>query len=220
MNNVDVLKPFQFRYACKKFNPNKIISEQDFQTLLEVARRSPSSFGFEPWKFLVIEKQTIKDKLAPVAWGAKRSLEGASHFVIILARKQDDVRYGSAYLEHIMTDIQHKPREIIERMSSLFKEWQTKDFTIADSDTSLFDWASKQTYIAMANMMTAAAMMGIDSCPIEGFNREAVENILIEEGVLDPQHFGVSVMVGFGYRDEEQPAKTRQALQDIVQWVK
>ena len=72
----------------------------------------------------------------------------------------------------------------------------------------------------MANMMTAAAMMGIDSCPIEGFNREAVENILIEEGVLDPQHFGVSVMVGFGYRDEEQPAKTRQALQDIVQWVK
>lgn len=177
MNNADVLKPFQFRYACKKFNPNKVISDQDFQTLLEVARLSPSSFGFEPWKFLVIEKQAIKDKLAPVAWGARRSLEGASHFVVILARKQDDVRYGSAYLQHIMKDIQNSPSEVIERKSALFKEWQIQDFAIADSANSLFDWASKQTYIAMANMMTAAAMMGIDSCPIEGFNRAAVENI-------------------------------------------
>lgn len=220
MTHTDVLTPFQFRYACKKFNPNKIINEQDFQTILEVARLSPSSFGFEPWKFLVIERQSIKDKLAPVAWGAQRSLAGASHFVILLARKHNDVRYGSSYLEHIMNDIQKSPREVIERKSALFKEWQIKDFTVAESDRSLFDWASKQTYIALANMMTAAAMMGIDSCPIEGFNRQAVEEILIEEGVLDPQHFGVSVMAGFGYRDEEQPVKTRQALQDVVQWVK
>lgn len=220
MTHTDVLAPFQFRYACKKFNPNKIINEQDFQTILEVARLSPSSFGFEPWKFLVIERQSIKDKLAPVAWGAQRSLAGASHFVILLARKHNDVRYGSSYLEHIMNDIQKSPREVIERKSALFKEWQIKDFTVAESDRSLFDWASKQTYIALANMMTAAAMMGIDSCPIEGFNRQAVEEILIEEGVLDPQHFGVSVMAGFGYRDEEQPVKTRQALQDVVQWVK
>lgn len=220
MTHTDVLTPFQFRYACKKFNPNKIINEQDFQTILEVARLSPSSFGFEPWKFLVIERQSIKDKLAPVAWGAQRSLARASHFVILLARKHNDVRYGSSYLEHIMNDIQKSPREVIERKSALFKEWQIKDFTVAESDRSLFDWASKQTYIALANMMTAAAMMGIDSCPIEGFNRQAVEEILIEEGVLDPQHFGVSVMAGFGYRDEEQPVKTRQALQDVVQWVK
>lgn len=220
MTHTDVLTPFQFRYACKKFNPNKIINEQDFQTILEVARLSPSSFGFEPWKFLVIERQSIKDKLAPVAWGAQRSLAGASHFVILLARKHNDVRYGSPYLEHIMNDIQKSPREVIERKSALFKEWQIKDFTVAESDRSLFDWASKQTYIALANMMTAAAMMRIDSCPIEGFNRQAVEEILIEEGVLDPQHFGVSVMAGFGYRDEEQPVKTRQALQDVVQWVK
>lgn len=105
MTHTDVLTPFQFRYACKKFNPNKIINEQDFQTILEVARLSPSSFGFEPWKFLVIERQSIKDKLAPVAWGAQRSLAGASHFVILLAHKHNDVRYGSSYLEHIMNDI-------------------------------------------------------------------------------------------------------------------
>lgn len=219
MNAQDVLQPFQFRYACKKFDAEKKISENDFRTILEAGRLSPSSFGYEPWKFLIVQDSQLKEKLYPVAWGAQRSFNGASHFVILLARKKKDVRYGAAYLDHIMKDIKHLPDEVMVRMRELLKNWQLNDFNLGEDERALFDWASKQTYIAMANMMTAAAMMGIDSCPIEGFNRQAVEDILIQNNALDPAHFGVSVMVSFGYRDETQPPKTRQSLEDIVQWI-
>ena len=84
----DILNAYNYRYATKKFDPNKKVSDADFNTILETGRLSPSSFGFEPWKFLIIEKQSIKDKLFPVSWGAQNSLNGASHFVIILARKK------------------------------------------------------------------------------------------------------------------------------------
>lgn len=83
-----------------------------------------------------------------------------------------------------------------------------------------FDWAAKQCYIAMANMMTAAAALKIDSCPIEGFNREKVESYLAEKGVLDRQHWELAVMVSFGYRDEPIKPKSRQAISDIYRTIK
>ncbi|MEJ7185507.1 nitroreductase family protein, partial [Staphylococcus epidermidis] len=74
---------------------------------------------------------------------------------------------------------------------------------INDNERTLYDWASKQTYIALGNMMTTAALLGVDSCPMEGFDLDKVTEILSEEGILDTEHFGISVMVGFGYRAEE-----------------
>lgn len=217
----DILDAFNFRYACKKFDKNKKISEADFNTILEVARLSPSSFGFEPWKFLVIENQALKDKLFPISWGAQNSLNGASHFVILLARKKIDTLADAPYITHIMKDIKHMPQEVMDMMRQAYSNFQQNDFNLLESDRAIYDWASKQTYIALANMMTTAAMLGIDSCPIEGFNSKAVEELLAAEGVLDSEHFGVSVMAGFGYRDEEpHREKTRQALADIVTWVK
>lgn len=217
----DILNAYNYRYATKKFDPNKKVSDADFNTILETGRLSPSSFGFEPWKFLIIEKQSIKDKLFPVSWGAQNSLNGASHFVIILARKKVDTVADADYITHIMKDIKHMPEDVQNMMRSAYSNFQTNDFKLIDSDRAMFDWASKQTYIALANMMTTAAMLGVDSCPIEGFNIEKVEEILTEEGILDKEHFGVSVMVGFGYRDEEpHREKTRQPMEDIVTWVK
>ena len=87
----DILNAYNYRYATKKFDPNKKVSDADFNTILETGRLSPSSFGFEPWKFVIIEKQSIKDKYTCIL-GAQNSLNGASHFVIILARKK---RYRS-----------------------------------------------------------------------------------------------------------------------------
>ena len=83
----------------------------------------------------------------------------------------------------------------------------------------MYDWASKQTYIALGNMMTTAALLGVDSCPMEGFDLDKVTEILADEGILDTEHFGISVMVGFGYRAEE-PAhgKVRQNKDDVISW--
>lgn len=86
--NKEIIDAFQFRHACKQFDPTKTVSEEDFNTILEAGRLSPSSFGFEPWKFLVVQNKSLKEKLFPVSWGAQNSFSGASHFVILLARKK------------------------------------------------------------------------------------------------------------------------------------
>lgn len=194
-----IIDVFQRRYATKKFNPTKKISNKDFETILEAGRLSPSSFGYEPWKFLVIENEKMKNDLKDICWGAINSLNGASHFIIILARK--NVTIESAHVKHMVEDVMHH------------------EFSIT-SERSLFDWANKQTYIPLANMMTTAAMLGIDSCPIEGFNREKVDRYLANKEIIDPAEFGTSVMLGLGYRDQQQPVKTRQSMDEIVEVIK
>jgi nitroreductase len=119
----------------------------------------------------------------------------------------------------IMTEVQKLPTNIAEQKKGHFENFQRDDFKLLESERALYDWASKQTYIAMANMLTTAAFLGIDSCPIEGFNIEAVEKILEENNIIDTKHFGVSVMASFGYRGKEPYAKTRQSLEEVVQWV-
>ncbi len=217
--NRQVLDVFRFRFACKRFDPAKVISKEDFETLLEAARLSPTSFGFEPWKLIVLTDPAIKRSLDPVAWGARNSLAGASHFVILLARKTPDMLHSSNFVSHMMRDIQQLPPDVAEQKRAKYRLFQESDFALLENGHAMFDWASKQTYIVLANMMTAAAMLSIDSCPIEGFNRREVDELLVKEGLFDPERFGVSVMAGFGYRAEPpKHEKTRQPLDELVLW--
>ena len=89
---------------------------------------------------------------------------------------------------------------------------------IADDERVLFDWASKQTYIALGNMLTGAAMLGIDSCAIEGMEYAAVEKILAEVGLLDPENYGLSVAATFGYRVRNISPKPRRDASETVIW--
>ncbi|MEH6848999.1 Nitroreductase [Bacillus sp. 491mf] len=216
----EILKAYQFRHACKVFDVNKKISDEDFHFILETGRLSPSSFGFEPWKFVVIQNQDIRKKLLPIAWGAQKQLPTASHFVVILARKKEDMMYNSSYISNFMTNIQRLPQEAVNMKGDFYKTFQESDFNLLESDRAMFDWASKQTYIALGNMMTAAAQIGIDSCPMEGFHQEKVESLLREEGIIFGDTFGVSCLVAFGYRLEEpQHEKTRQTMDMVVEWI-
>jgi nitroreductase len=217
--NQQILETIQNRYACKKFDRDKIISEKDFNTILEAGRLSPSSFGFEPWKFLVIQDEEVRKKLLPNAWGAQNSLNGASHFVILLARRSKEVVSDSDYIWNTMTDVQRLPENIALQKKEHFGNFQKDDFKLLENERAAYDWASKQTYIALANMLTTAAFLGIDSCPIEGFNIEAVEKLLEDENILDTERFGVSLMAGFGYRAQEPSVKTRRSQNEVVQWV-
>lgn len=214
----EIINVFEFRHATKKFDPAKNISEEDFQFILEAGRLSPSSVGWEPWRFLVIQNKQLREKLKQVSWGAQGQLPTASHFVIILARK--GLRYDSEYVQHLNKNVKKLPDDVIAKVTPRYKEFQESDLHLFESDRTLFDWASKQTYIALGNMMTAAALIGIDSCPIEGFNYDKVHNILEEEGLLENGKFDISVIVAFGYRaaDPSRP-KSRQKLEEIVQWI-
>ena len=83
--NQEIIDVFNSRYACKKFDKNRKVSDEDFNTIIESARLSPSSFGLEPWKFLLLKNEKIKEDFREFAWGAINSLNGASHIVIVLA---------------------------------------------------------------------------------------------------------------------------------------
>jgi nitroreductase len=218
INNQEIIEAYHFRHACKIFDNNKKIDEKDFNTILEVARLSPSSFGFEPWKFLVVQNMQLREELKKDTWGAQNTLPTASHFIVVLAKKQNSIRYDSKYIYHMMRDIHHLDEDIIKIRAGFYKNFQLNDFKLLESDRATFDWASKQTYIAVADMMSTAAMLGIDSCPIEGFNREKIDNILSNKFDIDTKEWGVSLMVAFGYRKDAQKPKTRQSLDDIVEW--
>ncbi|QYY85902.1 NAD(P)H-dependent oxidoreductase [Pediococcus pentosaceus] len=213
----EILYVHKHRFATKSFNPTKKIAEEDWMTIMEAARLSPSSFGYEPWKFLLVKNQQIKDDLQDITWGARNSLYEASHFLIVLARK--NLTGNSPHVKHMVEDVFGVPYSETSPQTIFFNNFQKNDFGLTD-ERSLFDWASKQTYIPLANMLTTAAYLGIDSVPIEGFNKESVENYLEKKKIINLDEFGVSYMAGFGYRDQEIPEKKRQSLSDIYDVIK
>jgi nitroreductase len=118
-----------------------------------------------------------------------------------------------------MKEIRQFSDELFAEKIQTYKTFQEEDLHLLDNERTMFDWACRQTYIALGNMMTAAAQIGIDSCPIEGFSFEKVQKILADEGLLEAGKLGISVMVAFGYRDKEPRPKTRRQTSEIVQWV-
>ncbi|SFR72769.1 MULTISPECIES: NAD(P)H-dependent oxidoreductase [Maribacter] len=214
----EIINAFNFRHATKEFDATKTISDDDMKFILEAAHLSPSSFGFEPWHFIVVQDKELRELLKPVAWGAPLKLDTASHFVLGLSMKAPMVKHDSEYIMHMMKDVKQLPADVIEMYSKFYREFQERDFDL-DTDKKLFDWSSKQTYIALGNMMTAAALTGIDSCPIEGFHQENAEALLKEKFGVDTDKYGLSFMTAFGYRKADPEfGKSRRNFDDIVTW--
>lgn len=130
------------------------------------------------------------------------------------------MRYDSEYIKYIQREIKHMPEDVIEKLDAFIQNFQEKLFDIAHNEKALFDWSCKQTYIPMTNMMMAAAMIGIDSCPIEGFDTEKVNQLLVEKGIMDKEHFAVSCMGAFGYRKEDsRHPTTRRSMEKVVRYI-
>jgi len=214
----DILNAFQYRHATKEFDGTKKVSVENINYILKTANLSPSSFGFEPWHFVVVQDKALRELLKPVAWGAPLKLDTASHFVLGLSMKAPMVKHDADYIKHMMKEVKQMPEDVIDMYSKFYREFQERDFDL-DTDKKLFDWSSKQTYIALGNMMTSAALIGIDSCPIEGFHQEKAETLLREKFGIDTDKYGLSFMVAFGYRKADPEfAKTRRYFEDIVTW--
>ncbi|MCP1660712.1 NAD(P)H-dependent oxidoreductase [Neisseria perflava] len=211
----DVLAAFRHRAATRAYDSSKKISDEDFAYILELARLSPSSVGSEPWRFLVVQNMDLRCKLKPVSWGMATQVEDCSHLVVLLAKK--NATWDSAFLRAGL-EKRNLTDEQMAKTLAVYKKFQEYDIAI-DSPRALFDWAGKQTYIALANMLSGAALIGIDSCPIEGFEYAEVNRILAEAGAFDPEEWGVSVMATFGYRAKEIKPKSRKPLDEIVQWI-
>lgn len=211
------LKAMNDRHATKQYDAERKISDSDFNFILEAGRLSPSSLGSEPWKFLVIQSEELREKIMPIAPGAVEKLKSASHFVVILSRK--GVKYDSDYLLNQMKTVQQFPDDVLPMISEQYKRFQEQK-NILDNDRTLDDWSSKQTYIALGNMLTAAAMIGIDSTPMEGFHAAKLDALLQQEGLLEDGQYSASVLAAFGYRkDDPKRPKTRKSLEEVVRWI-
>ncbi len=219
ISSSQIIDSYYFRHACKEFDPEKKIPTETFETILETGRLSPSSFGFEPWFYLIVQKPALRDKLREFTWGGQKQIPTASHLVVILARRRYFMKYDSAYITYMMQDIMNLPEAAMEKKREVYRNFQQNDFKLLENDRAMFDWACKQTYIALGNMMTSAAMLGVDSCPIEGFDQEKIESVLQEHFEVETDKFGISCMVAFGYRVKEGRPKTRQPMEQISRWV-
>ena len=211
-----MLQVFENRCSTRYYDPNKKISQEDFAAILEFARLSPSSVGSEPWKFLVIQNKALRDKLKPFSWGMQYQLDDCSHLVVILAKK--NARYDTPFFRNV-AERRGLQGEQLEKALAKYKGLQEVEMKTAESERALFDWTSKQTYIALANMLTGAAAIGVDSCPIEGFNYDKMNEVLAAEGLFDPNEWGVSVAATFGYRARDITKKSRRPIEEIVTWV-
>lgn len=220
LDNKTIIEAFNFRHACKKFDKSKKLSEEDFRTILEAGRLSPSSFGFEPWKFLVLKDEKMRQKIYENTWGGQNALDNASEFVVILARKNADTNPNSPYIAQMMKEVQKLPEDIQKIKKDFFTSFLKDNFYILDDEQKMFDWACKQCYIALGNMLSVAALLGLASLPIEGFNQPKITQILADEGLIDAKHFGVAVMCAFGYEEgQAKHPKTRQDFDKVVQIV-
>ena len=193
---MNFLEAMKFRHACKIFDENKKISAGEFDFILEAGRLSPSSTGLEQWDFLVVQNPQLRQKIRAVSWDQPQ-ITTCSHLVVILA-KVAEVKGVGKYVEKMIERREDKAPDII-----------------GDDDELIYNWSSKQCYIAAANMMTAAASLGIDSCPIEGFDEAALNGIL----GLDTSKQRVAIVVPFGYRLKPQPKKYRREINDVVKWI-
>ena len=209
MNN-DFQKAMDFRHACKAFDESKTISDEQMHFILEAGRKSPSSFGMEGWKFLVITNDDLKAKLRPFCWDQVQ-ITSCSHLVIILAAI-DNVKVESGEVKKRFTR-REMPQESLDFYMDIYAKHLDKTLS---TDENVYHWTSKQSYIALANMMTAAAYIGVDSCPIEGFEKEKLEEILS----LDTSKWQVSVVVPFGYRINEQSSQLRLPFEEVVEFIK
>ncbi|PLY13669.1 MAG: NAD(P)H-dependent oxidoreductase [Sulfurimonas sp.] len=198
-----------FRHACKVFDENKKISEKDIIGILEAGRKSPSSFGMEPWKFLVIKNEELKAKIRPYCWN-QIQVTSCSHLVVILAAIEDVKPQSGVVKKRFLR------REMSQEMLDFYMQKYASHLSkTLSSDENILCWTAKQTYIAAANMMTKAATLGIDSCPIEGFEKENVERILN----LDIKKYQLSLVLPFGYRINKQSSQLRVPFEEVVEFI-
>lgn len=208
------IEAMDFRHACKLFDDSKKISKDDFTFVLEAGRKSPSSFGLEHWHFLVITNDVVKAALRPACWDQPQ-ITTCSHFVVLLAKKASWFEKGSSYLDASFGRRAGDNIEMLRRVEAVFENFKANELK-----PSVDDWSKMQVYIASANMMTAAAVLGIDSCPIEGFGYSLLEKALKENvKQFDDEKYNIAYAIAFGYRAKEQGKQLRLPLSEVATFV-
>lgn len=185
-----VLQALRWRYATKAFDPARQIPGEIWETLEEALVLTPSSFGLQPWRFLVLTDRELRMRLVPHAWGQKQVAD-ASHLVVFCIRRNVGIREIDAHLERIQ-EVRGTP---VTQLAG-FRRTMVGALVDGELRPVIDEWATRQVYIALGNFMTAAAVLGIDTCPLEGFEPAKFDEVLGLSGA----EWGSAVCCAAGYR--------------------
>jgi nitroreductase len=209
----NVLHQLQWRYATKKFDPTRKIPADLWHVLEQSMVLAPSSFGLQPWKFFVIENPQLRQELLPLAWNQTQVVD-ASHLVVFAIKQDINAADVDRHIDR-MSAVQGTPAENLAGLSKMVKGFmETPPYPL-----DLNEWSKRQLYIALGQFMTAAAMLGIDTCPLEGFVPSKYDEIL----GLPALGYTATVLCAAGYRaDDDKSAsrpKVRYETADVVSYI-
>ncbi|MEO1125509.1 MAG: nitroreductase family protein [Cyanobacteria bacterium J06635_15] len=197
-----VLEQLNWRYATKQFDPTQTIPDDVWHALEQSLVLTPSSFGLQPWKFFVVRNPNIRQKLVEHSWG-QRQVVDASHLVVLTIKKDVDAAYVDEYVQR-MADVQGIPVENLEKFGNVVKGFMDNPPYPLDLNA----WSTRQVYIALGFYMFAAAALGIDTCPMEGFVPSKYDEVL---GLTD-KGYATVVVCPAGYRSADDKSAARPKI--------
>jgi len=187
-----LIQQLNWRYATKQFSSQRKISPEDWAALEEALVLTPSSFGLQPWKFVVVDDPDTREKLVHVSHGQEK-VASASHLVVFTIKKNLGEQDIEAHLKRI-AEVRGISPELLDTLRGMMVASLITSMNHAARKT----WATTQTFIALGNFLTSAALLGIDACPMAGFEPEKYDAILD----LDKQGLSAVVIAVAGYRSE------------------
>lgn len=193
MNSIDrtqLLERLNWRYATKQFDPNRKINAQDWATLEDVLQLSPSSGGLQPWKFIVVTDPAVRERLRPASYGQPQ-ITDASHLVVFASKNNFSEADVDAHIQNV-AKLQGVPVESLAQ----FRGMLVGGIVTSRDEAARDAWARNQTYIALGNLLAGAALLGVDACPMEGFDRVQYDEIL----GLKAKGYSSAVIATLGYR--------------------
>ena len=213
LNPTELLHALEWRYATKVFDPAKKIPADIWQALERALVLTPTSYGLQPYQFLVINDPARRAELLPHSWGQKQVVD-ASHFVVFTAR----TKMTEADVDKLIARISRVRGVPAESMTPLWN-MMIGDVVNGPRGKTAHEWATRQTYIALGNLMTCAAVLGVDACPMEGFVPAEYDRILN----LNGSGYATVVACALGYRSPGDKyaklPKVRYEAEDVVKQV-
>lgn len=209
MNLSDLTSALYWRYATKQFDATRKLDEPSLHALTESLRLAPSSFGLQPWKFFLIQNPELRQQLRAHSWNQPQ-ITDASHLIVLAVKNAITAEDVKAWIEQLAT-IQNIPLDSLAMLQGMIL-----GFIGNMSEAQMLSWNTRQVYIALGQLMTSAAVLGIDTCPIEGIT--PVEY----DGLLELTGTGYSTVVAcaVGYRHEDDKyatmAKARMNEEQIL----
>ncbi|MEQ8419952.1 MAG: NAD(P)H-dependent oxidoreductase [Arenibacter algicola] len=203
------IENLNWRYATKKFDASKKVSKKDLENLLEATALSASSYGLQPYEILVVEDAAMRSKLQPAAWGQSQITE-ASHLIVLANQSTFGEELVDDYLNNV-SETRGIPSNDLQGYSDFMK---SKLMPLSESAKAT--WTARQTYIALGNLLSAAADLKIDTCPMEGFDSAQFNEML----GLSKRGLNAAVLVAVGYRSKEDKTqhykKVRKAKENLI----